>query len=153
MSAIPAGSRKRPKCILKNSGLADTAYFGAEAEFFIFDNVRFDQNQHSGFYFIDAEEGSWNSGREKRQSRLQSALQGRLLPGAAHGPLSGSAQLKWSQTMIECGLNVECHHHEVATGGQCEIDHALRHAGEDGRQHDDVQVRHQERRRPARQER
>ena len=42
---------------LKNSGIADTAYFGAEAEFFIFDNVRFDQNQHSGYYFIDAEEG------------------------------------------------------------------------------------------------
>ena len=50
---------------LKNSGLADTAYFGAEAEFFIFDNVRFDQNAHSGYYFIDAEEGRWNSGREE----------------------------------------------------------------------------------------
>src|SRR5258708_20361482 len=49
---------------LKNSGLADTSYFGAEAEFFIFDNVRFDQNQHCGFYFIDAEEGRWNRGRE-----------------------------------------------------------------------------------------
>ena len=45
---------------LKNTGIGDTAYFGAEAEFFIFDNVRFDQNQHSGFYFIDAEEGRWN---------------------------------------------------------------------------------------------
>src|SRR5580700_1099459 len=44
----------------KSTGLADTAYFGAEAEFFIFDNVRFDQNQHSGYYFIDAEEGRWN---------------------------------------------------------------------------------------------
>ena len=53
---------------LKNSGVADTAYFGAEAEFFIFDNIRFDQNQHSGFYFIDAEEGRWNSGRERTTS-------------------------------------------------------------------------------------
>ena len=77
---------------LKNSGLADTAYFGAEAEFFIFDNIRFDQNQHSGFYFIDAEEGRWNSGRREEQPRLPAALQGRLLPGAAHGPLPGPAQ-------------------------------------------------------------
>ena len=48
---------------LKSTGLADTAYFGAEAEFFIFDNISFDQNQHSSYYFIDAEEGRWNSGR------------------------------------------------------------------------------------------
>src|SRR5580692_10216748 len=48
---------------LQNTGLADAAYFGAEAEFFIFDKVRFDQNQHSGYFFIDAEEGRWNSGR------------------------------------------------------------------------------------------
>ena len=57
--------QRRPRLFLKSSGVADTAYFGAEAEFFIFDNVRFDQNQHSGFYFIDAEEGRWNSGRAK----------------------------------------------------------------------------------------
>ena len=49
---------------LNSTGLADTAYFGAEAEFFIFDNIRFDQNEQHGFYFIDAEEGRWNSGRE-----------------------------------------------------------------------------------------
>ena len=48
---------RKAEMYLKNSGLADTAFFGAEAEFFIFDNVRFDQNAHSGFYFIDAEEG------------------------------------------------------------------------------------------------
>src|SRR5271168_2270257 len=60
----PRWISKKAELYLKNSGLADTAYFGAEAEFFIFDNVRFDQNQHSGFYFIDAEEGRWNSGRE-----------------------------------------------------------------------------------------
>ena len=54
---------KKAEMYLASTGLADTAYFGAEAEFFIFDNVRFDQNEHEGFYFIDAEEGRWNSGR------------------------------------------------------------------------------------------
>src|ERR1700682_35671 len=59
----PRWIARKAEMYLKNSGIADTAYFGAEAEFFIFDNVRFDQNQHSGYYFIDAEEGRWNSGR------------------------------------------------------------------------------------------
>ncbi|HSA93859.1 MAG TPA: glutamine synthetase beta-grasp domain-containing protein, partial [Terriglobales bacterium] len=55
---------KKAELYLSSTGLADTAYFGAEAEFFIFDNVRFDQREQHGFYFIDAEEGRWNSGRE-----------------------------------------------------------------------------------------
>jgi glutamine synthetase len=59
----PRWIAQKAEIYLRNTGLADTAYFGAEAEFFIFDNVRFDQNAHSGFYFIDAEEGRWNSGR------------------------------------------------------------------------------------------
>ncbi len=59
----PRWIARKAELYLKNSGVGDTAYFGAEAEFFIFDNIRFDQNQHSGFYFIDAEEGRWNSGR------------------------------------------------------------------------------------------
>src|SRR5713226_8446877 len=61
----PRWIAKKAELYLQNSGVGDTAYFGAEAEFFIFDNVRYDQNQHSGFYFIDAEEGRWNSGRER----------------------------------------------------------------------------------------
>src|SRR5687767_7940434 len=49
---------------MKASGIADTAYFGPELEFFVFDNVRFDQNSHSGYYFLDSAEGAWNSGKE-----------------------------------------------------------------------------------------
>ena len=60
----PRWIAKKAEMYLKNSGLADTAYFGAEAEFFIFDSVRFDQNQHSGFYYIDADEGRSLSGRK-----------------------------------------------------------------------------------------
>ena len=90
--AIRAGSPKRPSCICRTAASPTPRIFGAEAEFFIFDNIRFDQNQHSGFYFIDAEEGRWNSGREREQPRLPSALQGRLLPGPADRSLSGPAQ-------------------------------------------------------------
>jgi len=60
----PRWIARKAELYVKNSGLADTAFFGAEAEFFIFDNIRFDQNTHSGFYFIDADEGRWNSGRK-----------------------------------------------------------------------------------------
>jgi glutamine synthetase len=106
---------------LKNSGLADTAYFGAEAEFFIFDNISFDQNQHSGYYFIDAEEGRWNSGR--RENNL--GYRPRYKEGYFPVPPTDHYQdlrAEMVNTMIECGLDIECHHHEVATGGQCEID-------------------------------
>jgi glutamine synthetase len=118
----PRWIARKAEMYLKNSGIGDTAYFGAEAEFFIFDNVRFDQNQHSGFYFIDAEEGRWNSRPRERQPGLPAALQRRLFSGAAHGSLSGCCAAQMVETMIQCGLNIECHHHEVATGGQCEID-------------------------------
>src|SRR5947199_2726829 len=54
---------KKAELYLESTGIADTCYFGAEAEFFIFDNVYFDQRENQGFYYIDAEEGRWNSGR------------------------------------------------------------------------------------------
>src|SRR5579864_6711693 len=60
----PRWIAQKAELYLKNSGVADTAYFGAEAEFFIFDNIRFDQTANQGYYFIDAEEGRWNSGRD-----------------------------------------------------------------------------------------
>ncbi len=75
---------KKAEMYLSSTGMADTAYFGAEAEFFIFDNVRFDQNEHEGYYFIDAEEGRWNSGRAGKQPRLPSPLQGRLFSRPTH---------------------------------------------------------------------
>src|ERR1700728_827157 len=59
----PRWIARKAELYLKNSGVGDTAYFGAEAEFFIFDNVRFDQTSNSGYYYIDADEGRWNTGR------------------------------------------------------------------------------------------
>ena len=117
----PRWIAKKAELYLKNSGLADTAYFGAEAEFFIFDNVRFDQNQHSGFYFIDAEEGRWNSGRKENNLGYRPRYKEGYFPVP---PTDHYQDLRSEMvtTMIDCGLNIECHHHEVATGGQCEID-------------------------------
>jgi len=117
----PRWIAKKAEMYLQNSGVADTAFFGAEAEFFIFDNIRFDQNQHSGFYFIDAEEGRWNSGREHNNLGYRPRYKEGYFPVP---PTDHYQDLRSEMvaTMIECGLNIECHHHEVATGGQCEID-------------------------------
>ena len=117
----PRWIAKKAEMYLKNSGIADTAYFGAEAEFFIFDNIRFDQNQHSSFYYVDAEEGRWNSGREENNLGYRPRYKEGYFPVP---PTDHYQDLRSEMvaTMLECGLNIECHHHEVATGGQCEID-------------------------------
>jgi glutamine synthetase len=106
---------------LNSTGLADTAYFGAEAEFFIFDNVRFDQGVNQGFYFIDAEEGRWNSGREENNLGYRPRYKEGYFPVPPTDHYQ-DLRTEMTMTMIGCGLNVECHHHEVATGGQTEID-------------------------------
>ncbi|MGH9612500.1 MAG: type I glutamate--ammonia ligase [Bryobacteraceae bacterium] len=117
----PRWIARKAEMHLKNTAIGDTAYFGAEAEFFIFDNVRFDQNQHSGFYFIDAEEGRWNSGRAENNLGYRPRYKEGYFPVP---PTDHQQDLRSEmvQTMLHCGLDIECHHHEVATGGQCEID-------------------------------
>src|SRR5438105_8823675 len=117
----PRWIAQKAELYLQNSGVADTAYFGAEAEFFIFDNISFDQNQHSGYYFVDAEEGRWNSGRKENNLGYRPRYKEGYFPVP---PTDHYQDLRSEmvQTMIQCGLNIECHHHEVATAGQCEID-------------------------------
>src|ERR1051326_8769726 len=117
----PRWIARKAEMHLDNTSIADTAYFGAEAEFFIFDNVRFDQNQHSGFYFIDAEEGRWNSAREGSNLGYRPRYKEGYFPVP---PTDHYQDLRSEmvETMTRCGLHIECHHHEVATGGQCEID-------------------------------
>jgi glutamine synthetase len=117
----PRWIARKAEMYLGSSGIADTAYFGAEAEFFIFDNVRFDQNEHCGFYYIDAEEGRWNSGREKDNLGYRPRYKEGYFPVP---PTDHYQDLRSEmvQTMLKCGLDIECHHHEVATGGQAEID-------------------------------
>src|SRR5579871_2860454 len=117
----PRWIAKKAELFLKSTNLGDTAFFGAEAEFFIFDNVRFDQNAHSGFYFIDAEEGRWNSGREKDNLGYRPRYKEGYFPVPPTDHYQ-DLRAEMVETMIKCGLHIECHHHEVATAGQCEID-------------------------------
>src|SRR5450432_698163 len=117
----PRWIARKAEHFLTNSGVGDTAFFGAEAEFFVFDNVRFDQNAHSGFYFIDAEEGRWNSGRETNNLGYRPRYKEGYFPVPPTDHYQ-DLRAEMVQTMIEVGLDIECHHHEVATAGQCEID-------------------------------
>jgi glutamine synthetase len=112
---------RKAEMYLSSSGVADAAYFGAEAEFFIFDNVRFDQRENYGFYYIDAEEGRWNSGREANNLGYRPRFREGYFPVA---PTDHYQDLRSEMmlTMQSCGMEVECHHHEVASGGQTEID-------------------------------
>ena len=118
-----------PRCVAQkaenymvSTGLAEVAYFGPEAEFFIFDDVRFSQAADHGFYFIDSDEGIWNSGRVENPN-LGYKL--RHKEGYFPTPPADSQhnlRSEMVEVMMECGLDVECHHHEVATAGQAEID-------------------------------
>ena len=107
---------------LVTTGLGDTAFFGPEAEFFIFDDVRFDQTQNSGYYYVDSVEGRWNSGKEEPGGNL--GYKPRYKEGyfpVAPTDTSQNMRTEMLLTMAKCGVPVEKHHHEVATGGQCEL--------------------------------
>jgi glutamine synthetase len=108
---------------LQQSGIADTAYFGPEAEFYTFNSLAFDQNAHSGYYFIDSEEGIWNSGIDGGEPNM--AFRPRHKEGYFPVPPVDKLQDFRSELMlklIEAGLAVEVQHHEVGTAGQAEID-------------------------------
>lgn len=107
---------------LKSTGIGDVAYFGPEAEFFILDGVRFDQNAHCGFYYVESEEGIWESGSDRG-------------PNLGHKPRHKEGYFPVAPTdsqqdirtemileMEKAGIQIEKHHHEVATAGQAEID-------------------------------
>ncbi len=107
---------------VKTLGIADTAYFGPEAEFFIFDDIRFDQNEHEGYYHIDSAEGRWNSGRKENPNL---GYKPRYKEGYFPVPPTDSQQDLRSEMVLnleKVGILVEAQHHEVATGGQAEID-------------------------------
>jgi glutamine synthetase len=107
---------------LKKSGVADTCYVGPEPEFFVFDEVRYEQNQHTGFYQIDSVEGAWNTARfEEPNLGYKPSYKGGYFPVS---PTDTYHDLRGEmvKVMRQCGLVVEAHHHEVGTAGQCEID-------------------------------
>src|SRR3989454_9509161 len=108
---------------LAKTGIADTAYFGPEAEVYIFNSARFDQNAHEGYYYIDSEEGVWNSGTDGGTPNLSH----RPRHKEGYFPVPPTDRLqdlrsKIMLAMIASGIEVEVHHHEVGTAGQTEID-------------------------------
>jgi glutamine synthetase len=121
-SRDPRHIASKAEAYLKKTGIADTAYFGPEAEFFVFDDVRFDQNAHEGYYHIDSIEGIWNSGAEEFPNLAYKPRHKEgYFPTPPHDTLQ-DIRSEMILTMEKVGIMVEVHHHEVATAGQCEID-------------------------------
>jgi len=121
-SRDPRNIAQKAEAYLKSTGLADTVYFGPEAEFFIFDDIRFDQNEHCGYYYVDSVEGRWNSGREENPNL---GYKPRYKEGYFPVPPIDSFQDLRTEMVLkleEMGIEVEAQHHEVATAGQAEID-------------------------------
>jgi len=118
----PRGIAQRGEKYLDSTGLADAAVFGPEAEFFIFDNVQFDAKCNGTFYSVDSEEAIWNSGREEAPN-LGYKIRHKegYFPVAPHDTQQ-DIRTEMCLVMEELGIKIERQHHEVATGGQAEID-------------------------------
>jgi glutamine synthetase len=120
-SRDPRYIAKKAEAYLTSSGIADTAYFGPEPEFFIFDDVRFQTNGHSSFYSVDSEEAVWNTGRDEKPNL---GYKPRTKQGYFPVPPMDHLQDLRSEiaaTLHAVGIPTELHHHEVATAGQGEI--------------------------------
>jgi len=125
-SRDPRHIARKAEAYLQGTGIADTAYFGPEAEFYVFDSARFDQNQFSGYYFIDSVEGVWNSGRERELDGSPNlAYKPRYKEGYFPVPPMDQFQDLRSEmvrVLEQAGIHIEVQHHEVGTAGQAEID-------------------------------
>ncbi len=118
----PRSLADRAESYLKSTGLGDAAYFGPENEFFVFDDVQWDSDMHGSFCSIDSIEGAWNSGREyeDNNSGHRPGVKGGYFPVP---PVDSLHDIRSAMclAMEDMGVETEVHHHEVATGGQCEI--------------------------------
>jgi glutamine synthetase len=113
---------RKAEAYLKQTGIAATSYWGPEAEFFLFNDVRYGGGVNSSFYYIDSAEGWWNTGES-----LEPNLGGQIQPKRGYFPVPPTDQLQDVRSRIvlsleEAGVPIEVHHHEVATAGQAEID-------------------------------
>jgi len=121
-SRDPRYVARKAETYLAKSGVADLSYWGPEVEFYIFNNVRFDQNAHEGYYFIDSDEGIWNSGSD---TGFNLGFRPRHKEGYFPVPPTDQLQDLRSRivlAMLDSGIDIEVHHHEVGTAGQTEID-------------------------------
>jgi glutamine synthetase len=118
----PRSLAERAEAYLKSTGIADTAFFGPENEFFVFDHVSWGDSMQGGFYKIDSEEGAWNSGRggDNENTGHRPTVKGGYFPVP---PVDSLHDLRSSMCLAleDMGVPTEVHHHEVATAGQCEI--------------------------------
>lgn len=118
----PRNIAQKAEAYLKSTGIGDTVYFGPEAEFFVFDDVRYDLDYNHAFYCVDSVEGQWNTGRDEEPNL---GYKPRYKEGYFPVSPTDTLQDMRSEMMLlmeKVGISMECHHHEVATGGQCEID-------------------------------
>ena len=118
----PRNITKKAEKFIQSSGIADIAYFGPEAEFFIFDNIIYGQSEHEGFYHIDSEEGAWNTGDDTVQNLGHKPRFKEGYVPCAPVDKTNDLRNEMMLTLEDLGIPVECQHHEVATGGQAEID-------------------------------
>ncbi len=119
----PRNVARKAQNYMKSTGIADIAMLGPETEFFVFDEVRFDQNEHESYYHVDSTEGIWNRGRSEGTGNRGHKI--RVKEGYFNLPPMDTLQDLRTEIMLrlmECGVEVEAQHREVATGGQCEID-------------------------------
>nr|BFE88577.1 type I glutamate--ammonia ligase [Planobispora longispora] len=119
----PRNVARKAEEYLRGTGIADTVYFGPEAEFYIFDDVRFQTSAHESFYHIDSIEGAWNTGKAQEGGNLgyKPRFKGGYFPVP---PMDHFTDLRSEMVrrLIEAGIEVEMQHHEVGTAGQAEID-------------------------------
>lgn len=121
----PRNVARKAEAYMQSLGIADRACFGPEAEFFVFDNVWFDQNEHEGFFHIESSEGQWNRGRRKPTETANAGYRIRHKEGYLPIPPADTLQDLRTEIMLalqECGVEIEAQHHEVASAGQCELD-------------------------------
>ncbi len=119
----PRGIAQRAEKYLLSTGLADSAYMGPEAEFFIFDNVQFDSKSNGTFYSVDSEEAVWNSGKEEMPNTGYKIRHKEGYFPVAPADTQQDIRTEMCLVMEELGVAIERQHHEVATAGQAEIDY------------------------------
>ena len=120
-SRDPRNIAQKAEAYLKSTGIGDTAYFGPEAEFFIFDNIQYDSTTNESFYSIDSVEGNWNTGRDEAPNLGHKPRHKEGYFPVAPNDTFQDIRSEMMLTMEQVGISMECHHHEVATGGQNEI--------------------------------
>jgi glutamine synthetase len=117
----PRTLAKHAEAYMRAEGIADVAYFGPEAEFYVFNDIKYGQTMNSGYYYIDSDEAQWNSGRDEMPNQ---GYKMRTKEGYFPVPPADTLQdlrAKMVETLLSIGINVDVHHHEVGNSGQCEI--------------------------------